>query len=631
MMCDSRWSVQRDSSGEYKVLLPLLNPGLAPELVDLAGRLAGGRPGRVIILGIVEVPPEAPLSEGLSLARAYRIMLDNLAERISGRVEVETMVRVHRQAWRGIVEQAVQEQCDLLLMPWKGFSSRPDHVYGSTIDAILKNPPCDTVIAKGPVPSSCRRLLLPVRGGPHAELALRVARALAAGQDATITVLHDRSSEAEGRSDGLFDSFRLLIEGSPVVNNVVHTTAGVLPSILQEAPKHDLLIMGATADLLPGTSSLGPVIESVSSKIEQPVLVVKTKQWLGAAVARHLAPDGHLDKSSFLDTVDRWFAENTFHSREFEDLEHLIELKRRGLHSVSVAVPMGERPKAVTGFARVLKEEFQQRLPLLDEVVLVVNEAEAACGIPAGLGVPVLVPSHLLPRWGHFPGRGEQVWKTAAALKGDLIVWLDTENRRSANPAKVAALLGPLLREPGITLVKGFHTPASPEGEHRIWEGDPLTDLVVRPLLNLLVPGLSGMADPLCGQWAIRRSALETLPLQTGYGFDVALLLDLHARHGLEAIAQVDLGEDPRRPGACRETAMLAANAIVQVFVRRFENQLGVSLLEDYHRSAKSIKRLETGYRLEVAELRERERPPLLEVPEYVSLQDCAAGSIDRS
>jgi len=617
--------VRLESPGEYRVLLPLLNPGLAPDLVDLAGRLASGRPGKVIILGIVEVPSEAPLSEGLGLARAYRIMLDNVAESIRGRTEVETMVRVHREAWCSIVETAVEEQCDLLLLPWKGFSSTPDRIYGATIDEILKNPPCDTVVAKGSISGGCRRLLLPVRGGSHAELALRVASALAASEDGSITILHDRAGERQGEWDLVYESFQRQIAGHPLVSRVVTTNVGVLPSILQEAPKHDLVILGAAADLMAGPSPLGPVGESVSSKVEKPVLVVKTKQWAGGTLAA--SQEESRQRASFLERVDRWFAENTFHLREFTDLEHLLELKERGSHYVSLAVPVRGKAKSVSGFVRRLKEDYQERVPLVDEVVLVASDADVAEGVPAALGVPVLLPQKLLPEYGHYPGLGEEVWKVLAALRGDLVVWLDTENRRGTDPSHVVALLGPLLREPGIAFVKGFFTPPSFESGWAKTE-DPLSDLLVRPLLNLLVPELSGLVDPLCGQWSGRRAVLEAVPFLTGDGYDLALLIELHACYGVGAIAQVDMGEDARPPRAYRQGIEMAANSLLQVCVRRLEDRLHLRLMEDCHRSAKVVRRLETGYRLEVAELKECERPPLLEVPSYAERRRPAA--LDR-
>ncbi len=74
-------------------------------------------------------------------------------------------------------------------------------------------------------------------------------------------------------------------------------------------------------------------------------------------------------------------------------------------------------------------------------------------------------------------------------------------------------------------------------------EGGRVTELVARPLLSLWWPELSGVVQPLAGEWAARRELMESLSIPVGYGVELSTRLDTAATRELrlDAIAQVDL------------------------------------------------------------------------------------------
>jgi glucosyl-3-phosphoglycerate synthase len=78
---------------------------------------------------------------------------------------------------------------------------------------------------------------------------------------------------------------------------------------------------------------------------------------------------------------------------------------------------------------------------------------------------------------------------------------------------------------------------------------------VVRPLVERLFPELAFVAQPLAGEVAIRRRALDHLVLEPGYGVEIGMLVDVAARFGLSAIAQADLGERVHRNRPLAELA----------------------------------------------------------------------------
>ena len=81
--------------------------------------------------------------------------------------------------------------------------------------------------------------------------------------------------------------------------------------------------------------------------------------------------------------------------------------------------------------------------------------------------------------------------------------------------------------------------------------------------------GGPGFVQPLAGEWAARRALMETLTVPTGYGVEIASLIDTYRRLGLGAIAQVDLGARAHRHQRDHDLAVMAAELLAVVHARQ--------------------------------------------------------------
>ncbi|NTU85505.1 MAG: hypothetical protein HGA45_40145, partial [Chloroflexales bacterium] len=89
----------------------------------------------------------------------------------------------------------------------------------------------------------------------------------------------------------------------------------------------------------------------------------------------------------------------------------------------------------------------------------------------------------------------------------------------------------------------------------------------------------------------------------------------------LATLGQVDLLERIHRN---QELAPLSkmAFAITQVVMQRMEQRQRVSLLEPVNQTMKLItQRPDGGFHLELREIRDHERPPMIHIPEYRRLR----------
>jgi len=134
-------------------------------------------------------------------------------------------------------------------------------------------------------------------------------------------------------------------------------------------------------------------------------------------------------------------------------------------------------------------------------------------------------------------------------------------------------------------------------------------------MLNLFYPELSGLVQPLSGEYAGRRQALEQLPFSTGYGVETGLLIDMLDKFGLPAIAQVDLEERIHKNQELTALSKMSFQ-ILQVFVRRLEARHG-PMLAEVNKTMKLVQHEYGQFYLDIEDIRELERPPMISIPEY--------------
>jgi glucosyl-3-phosphoglycerate synthase len=177
--------------------------------------------------------------------------------------------------------------------------------------------------------------------------------------------------------------------------------------------------------------------------------------------------------------------------------------------------------------------------------------------------------------------------------------------------------VGPLLREARIQYVKGFYKRPIKEGDKLVSEGGGrVTELLARPFLNLFFPELSGIIQPLAGEYAGRRSVLESVPFFTGYAVETGLLIDILDAVGLSAIGQVDLERRIHRNQPLGNLSQMSF-VILQAAMRKLEERHRIELLTEMGRGMKQIIQDDDRFHLEVREIGDELRPPIKSVPAY--------------
>ncbi len=581
----------------HTILVPMIHEGPGIHALDIARQFDA----EIILVGVVVVPADQSLSVGAAGARAIRRLL-----RIFGkdkRITSKSQVIVSHEPWVDLSKLLRDEKPDLLCLEFESHL-KALHV---TVSDMLTRPPCDVALVRGKISSKPKQVLVPVRGGPHAELALRVGLGL---QSRGVTAIHLRSSDD---IDAPFKGLDRVLKQMPEVQKQFMVTDDAAGLILENAKKADVIILGTTSQPANSSISLGPFADRILREAPCAVIAVKSGRPLSQA-----AYDESAGVEAISILVDKWFAENTFHADEFSRLGDLVEMKQQQGLSISLALPALNEEETVSRVIRMMKKELMQRAPLLDEIVLIdSNSTDRTREIAAKEDIPVYIHQQLLERLGALNGKGEALWKSLLVTKGDIVVWIDTDIV-NIHPRFVYGIIGPLLLNPQVQFVKGFYRrPIRVGMKMQAGGGGRVTELTARPLLNLFYPELSGVIQPLSGEYGGRREALERAPFFSGYGVETGLLIDIYERYGLSAIAQVDLLERIHHNQHLEALSKMSF-AIIQTVFRKLEKRFGRAVLEDVNRSMKLIRHNSKGYFLDVEEIAERERPPMIEVQEYL-------------
>ena len=308
-----------------------------------------------------------------------------------------------------------------------------------------------------------------------------------------------------------------------------------------------------------------------------------------------------------------WFADRTTTATSLDaiDVAGLLRAKRRGGHRVSVVLPARDEESTVGRLVADLHERWVRRAPLVDELVVVDSDStDATAEVARAAGADVVATTDVLPAHGTRRGKGEALWKSLAATTGDLLVFLDADLLGDV-AHYVPGLLGPLLADPQVDFVKGCYTRPLQLGDAVVpTGGGRVTELTARPLLNALWPELAGVVQPLGGEYAGRRAALEQVPFVGAYGVEVGLLVDLLRLGGLASLAQVDLGERRHTSQGVEALGEMAGQVVATVLGRAAGAQEPSGSLTRFRRDG-------AGFVPCTSSVAVDERPPMVTVPEY--------------
>jgi glucosyl-3-phosphoglycerate synthase len=295
---------------------------------------------------------------------------------------------------------------------------------------------------------------------------------------------------------------------------------------------------------------------------------------------------------------DAWLAGHSWHRPTWTVAELTAAKRGRTISVVLPALNEAETVAAVIGTITPMLGGLVDELIVLDS-----GSTDETAARARAAGARVVTREEALPEVPPQPGKGEALWRSLAATTGDIIVFIDSD-LIDADPMFVPRLVGPLLTEDGIHLVRGFYRRPLKVGDGQDANGGGrVTELVARPLLAALRPELGYVLQPLGGEYAGTRELLTAVPFAPGYGVEIGLLVDTYDRLGLDAIAQVNLGVRTHRNRPLSELGPMSRQIIATLLNRCGIADSGVGLTQFLPEG--------DGYRTRTSTVSLADRPPM--------------------
>jgi glucosyl-3-phosphoglycerate synthase len=277
-----------------------------------------------------------------------------------------------------------------------------------------------------------------------------------------------------------------------------------------------------------------------------------------------------------------------FHFSAFSDTSALVKLKATDGLRISVCIPTLNEEETIGKIVSTIREELASDNGLVDEIIVIDSDSDdATVGVARSAGAMVHRSREVIAGEGDHLGKGENLWKALHVSTGDIICYVDGDIS-NFHSGFITGLVGPLLTDPRLDYVKAYYErPLAYGDESHSTGGGRVSEILIRPLISLFYPELGGILQPLSGEYAARRATLESLAFPTGYGVEIAHLIDLAQAGQISRIAQTDLVTRIHRNRDDGELGSMAF-ALLKVVFRRLQRDGKISLaspLPDLHRT----------------------------------------------
>lgn len=288
-------TILRDASADsdrYTLLVAVANPEHVDQLIRTAVDLAEERAGELLLVSVIHKPVTSPFllfsperietefDDGRSptLDRAVSAVADSGA---GSSVPVRRHLLVGSDVSEAILRAAMEANADALLLGWQERRRPSDIVLGQTVDRVVARAPCDVFVERvGSTTGEMTSILLPTVGGPHVEPVTDLASAVAAANDATVSVVSfvppTASTAERSAARDCVDATAALLPDVSVACDV-RETDDAATAIVESATDHDLVVLGATRDRTLRRRIVGSVAETVARRAEPPVVIAKRR------------------------------------------------------------------------------------------------------------------------------------------------------------------------------------------------------------------------------------------------------------------------------------------------------------------------------------------------------------------
>ncbi|MCJ7580410.1 MAG: amino acid permease [Candidatus Aminicenantes bacterium] len=265
----------------FHILVPVANAKTVHQLQRLATRIAKSHEADITVLNVIQVPSQTPPSEGRKYLGAARALLSEAINEAEGQgIPVYSLVKLTHNIPKAVIETCEERKIDLMILGWEGAQAARNRVFGTKLDEIILNTVCDiALVCKAPAKDAdIKKVLIPVSNIKFALLSLKIAEAMFREEDVQIVLLHatpyDDISSVRGKFEADLQKYsnEITPERYQIVIRKTYRASDV---ILDEAPNHDMIIMGAPEEGLLKRALFGDLPNLIARELDIPIILTK--------------------------------------------------------------------------------------------------------------------------------------------------------------------------------------------------------------------------------------------------------------------------------------------------------------------------------------------------------------------
>lgn len=268
-------ALERIERKEYSILVNIASPRTLESLTKVALSIAVKHNAEIIFLHVVEVHEGQVLMAGLDETEDLKPLFakaESLA--LESGVPLRSIVKVSHRISQGIVDTALEEECNFVVIGKQKNPNFFDRIFSSLIYTVLQKSPSEAAVLHGEIPQEgVRNILIPYGANIHTRLALEIAPALAEFFEAKlkIAVVFEYGVPKRERDVVIHDIQQIMKENSFVADIAVVKESDVLKGILRLSKEADLVLMGGRTgdlvELLFATSLTREITEQVACPV----------------------------------------------------------------------------------------------------------------------------------------------------------------------------------------------------------------------------------------------------------------------------------------------------------------------------------------------------------------------------
>jgi chloride channel protein, CIC family len=266
--------------GKGRLLVPLSNPHTADLMMRLAISIAQAHDYEIECLHTIVVPPaNLPAETSVDTTISRQILERAAAQSKFQGIPIHTQARVAHDPAATILEIIHDRHIDLLCMGWHGKTTRPDRIFGDTVDVIIRQAPCPVVLIKLGENSRLDHWLVPIGGGPNAKYALQLLPALiTTGQRPTLQLCQCFDPRRPQDLRYLQAAANFIKQRSKVPVSLVPFYSEAIATdmiALATAKACDVIMVGASREGLLQRAIQGNIPEAIAKGSDCTVIVVR--------------------------------------------------------------------------------------------------------------------------------------------------------------------------------------------------------------------------------------------------------------------------------------------------------------------------------------------------------------------